>query len=112
RDWSEDRVRLQLAAASNRTAEAIISLMWLRSQADLAQQSVRLRKGSGGFRRYATPRGALIRNAINIYSHMRGKYPRSGRKPGFGGPMVKFIKEVAQLASVTLTDKKIEDVWR
>ena len=111
-DWDEDRVKLESAAASERIAEALIPLMWLRTQTELAQQGVRLRKGSGGFRHRATPKGALIRNAINIYSHMRREFPRSGKKPGFGGPMVKFIKEVAHLAPAALTDKQIEEVWR
>jgi hypothetical protein len=106
------RVNTELQTRSNRTAEVVISLLWLRSQAELAEQSLRPRKGRGGSRNRPTPKGALIRDAITMYSRMREQHPNSGNKPGFGGPMVKFIKAVAHLASVTLTDKQIEDVWR
>jgi hypothetical protein len=111
-DGDEDRVNAELAAASNQTAEAVMSLLWLRSQAQLAQQSVRLREGRGGTRKRPTPKGALIRDAITIYSHMRKQHLTSGNKPGFGGPMLRFVRAVADLASVVLTDSQIEEVWR
>jgi hypothetical protein len=106
-----DRVNAELATASDRTAEAARLLLWLRSQAELAERRVRQREGWGGSRNRPTPKGALIRDAITIYAHMRKHYPDSGNTLGYG-KLRKFIRAVAALASVTLADREIEEVWR
>jgi hypothetical protein len=112
RGRGEDEVNAELAATYNRVEEAVISLYWLHSQAELAQQRLPVQKGRGGSRNRATPKGTLIRNAIDIYSHLRKQYPGSGGKPGFGGPMLRFIRTVAELAFLSLSDRAIKEVWR
>lgn len=108
----EERASAESAAASRRTAEAVLSLLWLCSQSSLAAQSVRVRNGSGGSRNRSTPQNALIRDVINIYAVMRMQYPDSGNKPGYGGHMLRFIRAVAALAGTSVTDSQIKEVWR
>jgi hypothetical protein len=112
RDGDADRVNVELAAASNRTAEVVISLLWLRSQAEAAARDIRTRNGHGGPRRRPTAKGALIRGAISIYTHVRKQYPNSGNKPGYGEPMLGFIRAVVALAGESVTDHEIKEVWR
>jgi hypothetical protein len=111
-DGDADRVNVELAAASDRTAEVVISLLWLHSQAEAAVRDVRTRKGHGGARRRPTPKGALIRGAVSMYAHLREQYPKSGKKPRYGGPMLRFIRAVAALAGACVTDSEIKDVWK
>jgi hypothetical protein len=107
-----DSVNAELAVASNRMAEAAISLLCLRSQARLAEHNIKTREGWGGSRNRPTPKGALMRDAITIYARLRKQYPDSGNKPGYGEPMLKFIRAVAALACASVTDDEIEEVWR
>ena len=111
RNVDVDRVNAELAVASKRTAEVVTSLLWLRSQAQLAAQRVQPQKGRGGVRNRPTPQGALLRDCIFIYAHMRDQYPQSGRKPGYGGPMLRFVRAVAALADESVTDNAIKEVW-
>jgi hypothetical protein len=100
------------AAAIDRGKEAARLLLWLRSQAKLAEQSVQPQKGRGGHRNRPKANGVLIRSAIDIYVRMCEQYPNSGNKPGYRAPMLRFIGDIAALAGATLTDCQIREVWK
>jgi hypothetical protein len=112
RGREKHEVDAELTTEFNRVRDAAISLFWLHSQAELALQRLSVQMGRGGSRNRATPKGSLIRETLNIYSHMRKRFPGSGSKPGFGEPMLRFIRAVADLASLTLSNREIEQVWR
>ena len=54
----------------------------------------------------------LIRSAIAIYEKFRSDYPNSGNKPGYGGPMQRFVHAIAELFGAHVTDADIRDQWR
>jgi hypothetical protein len=107
-----DRVNQKLAAEHKQIAEAVVSVLHLHTQARVAQQKVRARKGRGGVRNRPRLAGIAIRAAITVYVEFRQKYPHSGNKPGLGGPMLKFVQAVAVLVGEIVTDFQIREVWR
>jgi hypothetical protein len=135
RHLKSDFVRMSLASAGIQTAgrtgewEAINSDLRMgvdrvidivRALEDLfdrtrkAEQieTARIKSGHGGARRRPSGRGQLIAAATEIYSDMRSQYPESGRQPGLGGPLVKFVQAVGHLCGVSFRDSEIKDVCR
>jgi hypothetical protein len=51
-------------------------------------------------------------DAIVVYSHIRGQHPASGARPGFGGPLVRFVSAVGKLFAVSVKETEIHEVWR
>jgi hypothetical protein len=133
RHLGNDFIRMSLATAGiqtvGRTEQAINSdlriggdrvINIVRTLEDLFDRTrkagkiatARMKSGHGGARRRPSGRGQLIAAAIEIYSDMRSQYPESGRQPGFGGPLVKFVQVVGRLCGVSFRDSEIKDVWR
>jgi hypothetical protein len=101
----------------------IFDLLWLQRQAEsgAGEVSKRTLHGRGGARARPTPEGKLIREAIAVYVTMRRRYPESGPKPGYGGPLCRFIHAVADLCwthavadlwRTKITDAQIRDGWK
>jgi hypothetical protein len=87
-------------------------LVQLRAEDALKDTTNRVAPGRGGQRRGRTARGRLIEDSIFIYAKMRERYPGSGRRPGFGGPMLRFIYAVAALVGARVSDNAIREVWQ
>jgi hypothetical protein len=113
-DRDEAAINNELGEVADRVADAVIALLCIHERAKTAVQAVaeRIAPGRGGSRHRPKAKGQLIRDGIAIYAHMRIQYPDSGRKPGFGGPMLRFIHAVAALYGATVRDEEIRDVWR
>jgi hypothetical protein len=47
-------------------------------------------------------KGELIDELIEIYDELRRRFPDSGPKPGFGGPLIRFIRACLQFAISTV----------
>jgi hypothetical protein len=110
----EQLISAQIADTENRIASAVASLLFLHRQASAAALAARNRvsRGRGGSRNRPASKGQLIRDAIAIYAHLRRSFPNSGPKPGFGGPMVRFVVAVGSLCDAMLASAEIHDVWR
>jgi hypothetical protein len=63
-------------------------------------------RGRGGARRQIDARGSLIICIIETYAEVRKRCPESGPKPGFGGPMVKFIRSCLEVVGT----RRLSDV--
>ena len=113
-DKDSAAVNAELREASAQVADAIIALLDLHQRAKTARQTVteRIQPRRGGSRHRPTAEGQLTRDAITIYAHMRKQYPHSGNKPGYGGPMLRFVHAVAELYGVRLRDADVHDAWR
>jgi hypothetical protein len=113
-DRDEVAVNAELRKANDRMTDAVCAIKDLRDRAKTAAQaaSKRVIPGRGGSRRRSKAKGRLIKDAILIYSHMRMQHPDSGRRPGFGGPMQRFVHAVAKLFGDRVQDAHIRDVWR
>ena len=111
---SEEAVNARLVMNSDQIADAVIALLRLLelTGAAVAKEDDKTVRVRGGPRRKPTPAGALIRDAINLYAELRDQYPESGPPPGFGGPMVRFIRSLGALAAIDLTDAQIGEIWR
>jgi hypothetical protein len=92
----------------------IFELLWLQQLAETVAGEVgkRISDGRGGARARPTPEGKLIRETIAVYVIMRREYPRSGPKPGYGGPLCRFVRAVADLFRMKVADPAIREVWR
>jgi hypothetical protein len=103
-----------LGAADSRLTNFILELLWFQrlAKAAFADSSKHTLPGRGGARARPRPHGALIRDAIEVYVYMRKHYPNSGSEPGYGPPMLTFIRAVAALVDATVTDAAIKEVWR
>lgn len=131
KDMTGRSVRMRLAAAcidaaniaatnehlgrrSARLDALIFELLWLQQRVQIAVNEVnkRMEHGRGGARRTRTATGLLIQESIAIYAATREQYPRSGNEPGFGAPMLRFIKAVAALVDARADDTAIHEVWR
>jgi hypothetical protein len=97
-----------------RLTNFIFDLLWLEERAQIAADELGklMLDGRGGSRARPRRQGRLIRHAIAAYAAIRKNYPRSGPKPGFGGPMVRFIRAVADLCGAKVNDAAIREVWR
>ena len=107
-------VNAELRIASDRVSDAIRALEDLHSRArtTIATVSKHIAPGHGGSRHRPTAKGQLIMDAIAIYSHIRGQHPASGARPGFGGPLVRFVSAVGKLFAVSVRETEIRGVWR
>lgn len=103
-----------LRAANDRVADSVRVLIDLQDRALIAAQAAATHAapGRGGVRRRPAAKGQLIKDAITIYAHMRMHHPRSGNRPGLGGPMLKFIHAVVSLCGARARDPEICEVWR
>jgi hypothetical protein len=116
--WSRVHPGLPIQLPQNpglsRLNNFIFDLSWLQRQAETAAGEVgkRTLHGRGGARVRPTPQGKLMREAIAVYVAMRRQYPKSGHKPGYGGPLLRFVYAVADLCRTRVTDQTIRDVWR
>jgi hypothetical protein len=92
----------------------IFELLWLQQWAETVAGEVckRISAGRGGARARPTPEGKLIRETIAVYVIMRREYPKSGHKPGYGGPLCRFVRAVADLCRMKVADPAIREVWR
>ena len=110
----EMAVNAELRKANERIADAVRALMDLRERAKTAARAASKRTvpGRGGSRHRPGAKGQLIKNAIAIYSHMRVQHPESGKRPGFGGPMLRFVRAVGKLCGDCMRDTDIREVWR
>jgi hypothetical protein len=77
-------VNAELRQAGEDVADSILAILRLHGRATAATRaaSSRTRPARGGARRKPTVKGQLIRDAIAIYGHVRGKFPDSGNKRG------------------------------
>jgi hypothetical protein len=109
-----DSVNSELRKASDDVANSIIALLSLHARAKTAAQAVttRVAPGLGGTRHRPQAIGQLIRDIIEIYAHVRAQHPGSGNKPGFGEPLLKFVRAVAALFGARITDTQNGEVWR
>jgi hypothetical protein len=107
-------VNTELQKASHRVMGIVFALLELHERAKIAAEeaSKRVALGRGGSRHRLTAKGQLTRDAITIYAHMRKQYPGSGNKPGYGGPMLRFVHGVAELYGVRIRDADVYDAWR
>ena len=110
----EATINAELRIAGDPVSDASRALNDLYDRAKAASQKVsqRIAHGHGGDRHRPGAKGQLIREAIAIYSHMRAQHPASGRKPAFGGPMLRFVHAVGKLFDVGIRDPEIREVWR
>ena len=110
----EVAVNAELRKANDRVADAVRALMDLRERAKTAALATNkwIAPGRGGSRRRPKAKGQLIKDAIAIYSHMRMQHPESGKRPGFGGPILKFVCAVGKLYGSCVRDSDIREVWR
>jgi len=94
-------------------SDAIRALEDLHSRARtaIATVSKHIAPGHGGSRHRPTAKGQLIMDAIAVYSHIRGQHPASGARPGFGGPLVRFVSAVGKLFAVSVKETEIREVW-
>jgi hypothetical protein len=109
----EPAVNAELQEAIRRVTDDVFGLLDLHERAKKAVQTATKRTalGKGGSRHRPTAEGQLIRDAITIYGHMRSQYPNSGNKPGYGGPMLRFIHAVAALFGTCVRNADIRDAW-
>jgi hypothetical protein len=57
------------------------------------QASANPHHGHGGKRREGpNPTGELVHTTFDIYASVRKRYPKSGPRPAFGGPMIGFVR--------------------
>ena len=110
----ENAINNELRIANDRVTEIVRVLNDLRDRAEKACQiaTARMTSGRGGPRRGPTAKGQLIKHAIMIYSYMRVQYPESGKYPGFGGPLLRFVQAVGKLYGVHVRDSEIREAWR
>jgi hypothetical protein len=113
-DRDEVVVNAELRTTNDSVADAIRALTDLRERAKTAALAIskRIVPTRGGSQRRPGAKGQLINEAIAIYSHMRMQHPESGNRPGFGGPMLRFVHEVGKLYGQDLRDSEIREVWR
>lgn len=107
-------IRAELKENSDRCDKALIGVWWIHERAEaLARSTCRAgRKNThGGARRSPDQMGQLVRDALVIYAAGRKRNPDSGNRPGFGGPMLRFVKSVAELFDSNVTDAQIKSVW-
>jgi hypothetical protein len=107
-------VNAELKEANRQVTDAVFALLELYRRAKIARKtaSKRIASGRGGSRHRPTAKGVLTRNAIMIYAHVRKQYPNSGNRPGYGGPMLRFIHAVAELYGARIRDTDVHDAWR
>jgi hypothetical protein len=111
-EW--EAINSDLRIGGDRVIDIVRALEDLCDRTRKAEQiaTARIKSGHGGTgRRRASGRGQLIAAAIEIYSNMRSQYPKSGRHPGFGGPLVRFVQVVGSLCGVSFRDSEIKDGW-
>jgi hypothetical protein len=66
----------------------------------------------GGDRRSVTSTPtALTRNLIEIYVACRTRWPDSGPKPAFGGPLMRFLRASIAVAGLKISDNTIKDAY-
>jgi hypothetical protein len=112
-DKDQAAVNAELPEAIRRVTDDVFGLLDLHERAKKAVQTAtkRTAPGKGGPQHRPHAEGQLIRDAITIYEHMRSQYPNSGNKPGYGGPMLRFIHAVAALFGAHVRDANIRDAW-
>jgi hypothetical protein len=95
-------------------SETIKGVLWLHDQANLAMAVIKssvLPRGVGA-RKPIKQKGRVAIDAAWIYHDLRQKYPKSGRKPGYGGPLCRFVRGVATLFGSQMDDQAIKEAWR
>jgi hypothetical protein len=108
----------ELNKANERFAHAAIALMWLHEQAKAAAELAESRvvAGHGGRRNETKQASRLVLDALTVYAHMREHYPDSGKKPGFGEPICKFVRAISEMfesdPQLVVTNAKIKECWR
>jgi hypothetical protein len=114
KDKDSVAVNAELAAVNDQVANSVIGVLDLYRRAKSARQATtkHIAPGHGGHRHRPNPRGQLIRDAIAIYEHIRNQHPDSGNKPGYGGPLLRFIYAVADLYGTGVRDADVRDAWR
>jgi hypothetical protein len=107
-------VNAESKIASDRVSDAIRALEDPHSRARIAIATIseHIAPGHGGSRHHPTAKSQLIMDAIAIYSRIRGQHPASGARPGFGGPLVRFVSAVGKLFGVSVRETEIREVWR
>lgn len=85
--------------ASDRLKELLVLLSDLAAITAHVEDAPKKPKGKGA-------KGELIYELIEIYAELRRLFPDSGPKPGFGGPLNRFIRACLQFAitRVVVTD--------
>jgi hypothetical protein len=85
-------ISAEFREAKSRVADFVHALTDLRDRAKTGagEASKRIAFGHGGSRRRPGANSKLIGDAIAVYLKMRIQYPDSGKKPAFGGPMMKI----------------------
>jgi hypothetical protein len=59
--------------------------------------------GHGGKRRdRQSAEGELIYKILDIYAEVRERHPDSGPKPGFGGPLLRFVRACLRVIDLSL----------
>jgi hypothetical protein len=110
----EAAINAELSKATDCVNDAVLALLDLyeRAQKAALTATTRITAGRGGSRHRPNAKGQLIRDALEIYAHTRRQYPESGKKPGIGGPMLRFIHAIADLFGARVRDSDVSDVWR
>jgi hypothetical protein len=88
-------------------------------QADMAENNSPARDHGGPRRDLPAPITDLVHNLLDCYVSIRKRYPQSGPGPGFGGPLIRFIRAcldvIDQDISPRLSDHAIRghyNSWR
>jgi hypothetical protein len=113
-DKKTDDVNAKLGENVETLARSIIGLLELHRRARLAAEEAARRTTSkrGGARHGPQLEGLLIRHTIAIYADLRSQYPGSGPEPGFGGPLLRFVRAVGSMCNVELRDSAVRDGLR
>jgi hypothetical protein len=111
---SETELNTEFRKGEKCLIEAVHALTDLQARAKAALQEAnkRTKPGHGGSRRRPKAKGQLIQDAIATYAHVRGRYPKSGNPPGYGGPLLRFVHAVGKLCGLDLMDLDIREGWR
>jgi hypothetical protein len=106
-----DGINAELRKGHKEVTDSILAVLRLHGRATAAVRiaSLRIRPERGGDRRRPTRKGQLIRDAIAIHKHMRGKYPDSENKHALGGSRQEFVRAVGTLFGVQITNGDIKD---
>jgi hypothetical protein len=112
-DRSSEITKAQLFAFNQCLDEFELGLWWLVRQAAVAIEDVTPAEpsGHGGHRRTATAKGQLTMDAIEIYVGLKVRHG-TGRRPGFGGPLCRFVQAVGDLFGTTIEKHAIASAWR
>jgi hypothetical protein len=110
---SRDAIGADIRAFDDRLADLVLGLWWLTGQVPAAIKYMTPDKpiGHGGSRRTVSLKGQLTRDVIEIYTQLKLRYG-TGKRPGYGGPLRRFVQAVGDLFDATIEDKAIASAWR